>query len=77
MKTALRVASLFLCALVGLALVGRGIVNVVMIRLPGHEDTLHHLIMGSIFIGAGVCVLAVALEQIYCWRTHRRHDSLI
>ncbi len=77
MKTALRVASLFLCALVGLVLVGRGIVTVVMIRLPGHEDILHHITVGGVFVAAGVCVLAVALEQIYCWRTHRRHDSLI
>ncbi len=77
MKNALRVASLFLCALVGLALVGRGIVAVVMIRLPGHEDFVHHIAVGGVFIAAGVCVLAVALEQIYCWRTHRRHDSLI
>ncbi|MBZ5565338.1 MAG: hypothetical protein LAP13_23315 [Acidobacteriia bacterium] len=77
MKTAVRVASLFLCALVGLVLVGRGIVTVVIMRLPGHEDFLHHIVEGGVFIGAGVCVLAVALEQIYCWRTHRRHDSLI
>ncbi len=77
MKTALRIASLFLCALVGLLLVGRGIVTVILLRLPGHEDIQHHIVVGSIFIGAGVCVLAVALEQIYCWRTHRRHDSLI
>jgi hypothetical protein len=77
MKTILRVIALSLCALVGLVITGRGIATVVVIRLPGHEDMLRHLVEGSVFIAAGVCVLAVALEQLDCWRTHRKPDSLL
>jgi len=77
MKTALRVVVLILCALVGLVVIGRGIVTVVSIRLPGHEDVVQHLVEGSVFIAAGLCVLSVAIEQLYCWRTHHKDDSLL
>jgi hypothetical protein len=77
MNTALRAVLLLLCALVGLIVLGRGIADVVVIRMPGHEDILRHLIEGSILIAAGISVLSVAIEQLNCWRTHHRDDSLL
>jgi hypothetical protein len=77
MKTALRLAILFISALAGLWILGHGIALVVVIRTPGHPDVLHLLVEGSIRMAAGICVLSVALEQFDCWRTHRRDDSLL
>ncbi len=77
MKKALRIVMLFLSALVGLIVVGRGIATVVTIRLPGHEDHLRELLEGSVFIAAGICVLSVAVEQINCLRTHHKDESLL
>jgi hypothetical protein len=76
MKTVFRLVALVLCSLVGLFVLGRGIVLVVVIRLPGH-DVVRQLVEGSILIAAGICVLSVAIEQLYCWRTHRKDDSLL
>ena len=77
MKTVLRACLLLLCALVGLLVLGRGIVEVVAIRMPGHEDITRHLVEGSILIAAGIAVLSVAIEQFNCWRTHRKDESLL
>jgi hypothetical protein len=77
MKTALRVVVLFLCALIGLLAVGHGIALVVAVRTPGHEDVLGHLVEGSVYLAGGICVLSVAMEQLNCWRTHRKDDSLL
>jgi hypothetical protein len=77
MKTALRFAILFICALVGLWTLGHGIALVVVIRAPGHPDVLRLLFEGSARIAAGICVLSVAVEQFDCWRTHRKDDSLL
>lgn len=77
MKTALRLAMLFICALAGLWILGHGIALVVALRAPGHPDVLRHLVEGSVRIAGGICVLSVALEQFECWRTHRKDDSLL
>jgi vacuolar-type H+-ATPase subunit I/STV1 len=77
MKTALRVVVLFLCALMGLLAVGRGIALVVAVRRPGHGEVLGALIEGSVYLAGGLCVLSVAIEQLHCWRTHRKDDSLL
>jgi hypothetical protein len=77
MKTALRVVVLFLCALIGLLAVGRGVALVVAVRTPGHGDVLGFLIEGSVYLAGGICVLSVAIEQLNCWRTHRKDDSLL
>ena len=77
MKTPLRVVVLVICALVGLWTLGHGIALVILTRAPGHPDVLRLLVEGSILIAGGVCVLSVAVEQIDCWRTHRKDDSLL
>jgi uncharacterized membrane protein HdeD (DUF308 family) len=77
MKTALRALLLLLAALVGLVILGRGIVEVVAVRMPGHEDISARLVEGSILIAAGIAVLSVAIEQLNCWRTHHKDDSLL
>ncbi len=77
MKTVLRAVLLLLAALVGLVILGRGIVEVVAMRMPGHEDISAHLVEGSILIAAGIAVLSVAIEQLNCWRTHRKDESLL
>lgn len=77
MRTALRVVVLFLCALIGLLAVGRGIALAVAVRTPGHHDVLGSLIEGSVYLAGGICVLSVAIEQLHCWRTHRKDDSLL
>lgn len=79
MKTGLRVVALVLTALIGLWAIGHGIALAVALRtLPGgHEDILRHLIEGSISLAGGVCVLSVAAQQLYCWRTHRKDGGLL
>lgn len=78
MRTVLRSVALFLSAFIGLWAVIHGIILVVALRTePGHEDILRHLAEGSISIAGGICVLSVAVEQLYCMRTHRKDDSLI
>jgi hypothetical protein len=53
MKTVFRMVPLLLCSLVGLFVLGRGIVLVVVIRMPGHGDVLRQLLEGGVFIAAG------------------------
>lgn len=79
MKTGLRAVALVLTALIGLWAIGHGIALAVALRtLPGgHEDILRHLIEGSISLAGGVCVLSVAAQQLYCWRTHRKDGGLL
>jgi hypothetical protein len=79
MKTVLRVVALFLSAVVGLWAVGHGIALAVAIHsLAGeHADIVGELIEVSVSIAGGICVLSVAVEQLNCWRTHRKEDSLI
>ncbi|HZP01289.1 MAG TPA: hypothetical protein VFD30_13430 [Terriglobia bacterium] len=78
MKTALRLIALLISAILGLWVVIHGIALVVALRTePGHEDILRQLAEGSISIAGGISVLSVAVEQLYCMRTHRKDDSLI
>ena len=77
MKTILRVAVLVLCALTGLVVTGHGIAEAVLIRAPGHADIMRHLIEGSISIAGGVCVLAVAIDQLECLRMHRKSSHIL
>ncbi len=78
MKTLLRLVALSLSAFIGLWVVIHGIVVVIALPSePGREDILRHLAEGSISIAGGICVLSVAVEQLYCMRTHRKDDSLI
>jgi len=79
MKTALRVLALALSAVVGLWVLGHGVVLVVSIRhLAGSgQDIVEELIESSVSIAGGICVLSVAVEQLICWRTHRKEDSLL
>ena len=79
MKTGLRVVALVLSAVVGLWAVVHGIGLAVTIHsLAGeHTDVVRELIEVSVSIAGGICVLSVAVEQLNCWRTHRKDDSLI
>jgi hypothetical protein len=79
MKTALRVIALVLAAFVGLWVLAHGIVLAAQIRglLHQNEDIIAELVESSVSIAGGICVLSVAVEQLYCWRTHRKQDSLI
>jgi len=79
MKTALRVAALLLTALVGLWALGHGIALAAALRAfpGGHEDILRHLVEGSISIAGGVSVLSLSVQQLYCWRTHRKDGGLL
>jgi len=77
MKTVLRVVILVLCALTGLVVAGHGIAEAVLIHTPGREDVMRHLIEGSISIAGGVCVVAVAVDQLECIRTHRRSGNIL
>jgi len=77
MKTLLRVVILVLCALTGLVVAGHGIAEAVLIHTPGREDVMRHLIEGSISIAGGVCVVAVAVDQLECLRAHRRSGNIL
>jgi len=76
-KTALRVVTLALCAIIGLWAVGHGFALAAMANAPTHEDMLQYLLEVSVSIAGGVCVLSVAVEQLICWRTHRKEGGLI
>ena len=76
-KTALRVITLVLCAVVGLWAVAHGFALLVMFRAPSHQDMLEYMLEVSVSIAGGVCVLSVAVEQLICWRTHRKDGGLI
>jgi hypothetical protein len=78
-KTALRIIALLLAACVGLWVLIHGIVLAAQIHGLGREnqDFMAALAECSISIAGGICVLSVAVEQLYCLRTHRKEDSLI
>jgi len=38
---------------------------------------MRHLIEGSISIAGGVCVMAVAYNQLECLRSHRKSGNLL
>ena len=77
MKTVLRMAILVLCALTGLVVTAYGIAEAVSIHTPGHPDFMRHLIGGSISIAGGVCVMAVAIDQLECLRTHHKSGNIL
>jgi len=77
MKTVVRVVILVLCALTGLVVAGHGIAQAVLIHTPGREDVMRHLIEGSISIAGGACVVAVAVDQLECLRTHHRSGNIL
>jgi len=79
MKTALRVAALVLTAVIGLWALGHGIALAVAARMnpEEHSNILRYLLEGSVFIAGGVSVLSLAIQQLYCWRTHRRGSGLL
>lgn len=77
LKTALRVVTLVLCAIIGLWAVAHGFALVATAKAPSHEDMLQYLLEVSVSIPGGVCVLSVAVEQLICWRTHRKDGGLI
>jgi uncharacterized membrane protein YbhN (UPF0104 family) len=76
-KTGLRIVMLVLCAIIGLWAVGHGFALAVTVRAPSHEYMLQYLLEVSVSIAGGVCVLSVAIEQLNCWRTHRKDGGLI
>jgi hypothetical protein len=76
-KTALRVISLALCAIVGLWAVGHGFALAKTASALSHDDMLQYLLEVSVSIAGGVCVLSVAVQQLNCWRTHRKDGGLI
>jgi hypothetical protein len=76
-KTALRVVTLTLCAVVGLWAVVHGIALAATARAFSHEEMLQYLLEVSVSIAGGVCVLSVAVEQLNCWRTHHKDGGLI
>jgi uncharacterized membrane protein YbhN (UPF0104 family) len=77
LKTAFRIVTLVLCAIIGLWAVGHGIALAAFATIHSHEDMLQYLLEVSISITGGVCVLSVAAQQLYCWRTHRKSGGLI
>jgi uncharacterized membrane protein YbhN (UPF0104 family) len=79
MKTALRVVALALTTVIGLWAVGHGIILAVAIQALAreHADIVGELIEIGVSIAGGICVLSVTVEQLYCWRTHRKQDSLL
>jgi hypothetical protein len=76
-KTALRVATLVLCAVIGLWAVGHGFALAATATALSHEGMLQYLLEVSVSIAGGVCVLSVAVQQLNCWRTHRKDEGLI
>ncbi|MGO8813523.1 MAG: hypothetical protein ACLQVG_02500 [Terriglobia bacterium] len=77
LKTAFRVVSLVLCFIIGLWAVGHGIALAATAKAPSQEDMLQYLLEVSLSIAGGVCVLSVAVQQLYCWRTHHKEGGLI
>ena len=77
LKTAIRVVTLVLCAIIGLWAVAHGFALAATVRAPTHEDMLQYLLEISVSISGGVCVLSVAVDQLYCWRTHHKEGGLI
>ena len=79
MKTALRVLGLILTALMGIWLLFHGIVIGVTLhhRIAENQDVLGGLVEGSVFVAGGICVLSIAVQQFFCWRTHHQDGGLI
>jgi hypothetical protein len=76
MKSALRVIALLFAAFIGLWVLGHGIVLAAQVLRQNQHD-IEELVESSVSIAGGICVLSVAVEQLYCWRARRKDDSLI
>jgi vacuolar-type H+-ATPase subunit I/STV1 len=79
MKTALQAIILALTALMGLWALGHGIALGVSAhhRMTENQDVLSAFIEGSVFIAGGICVVSVAVKQLYAWLTHHRDGGLM
>ena len=77
--TFLRVTCLIVSALMGVWVLVHGIAALAALQeLPGDiEDYHRQLIEAAVFIAGGICILSVAGQQFYCWRTHRKDTSLL
>ena len=76
-KTVLRVIVLALCAVIGLWAVAHGVALAALFRQSPFDDRLQYLLEVSVSITGGISVLSVAVEQLYCWRTHRKDGGLL
>jgi hypothetical protein len=76
-KSALRIVTLSVCAVMGLWALAHGIFLASTLTAASHEDILQYLFEVSLSIAGGVCVLSVAIEQLICWRTHHKDGGLI
>ncbi len=76
MKTALRAIALFLCAVIGLWALLHGIFLAASLRtLPSQEEFFRRIAEIGILIAGGICVLSVAVEQLYVLRTHHKDEE--
>ena len=77
--TFLRIICLVVSALMGVWVLSHGIASAAALQgMPGDpEDFRRQLIEAAVFIAGGVCILSVAGQQFYCWRTHRRDGGLL
>ena len=76
-KSALRIVTLALCAVMGLWALAHEIFLASILRAASHDDMPQYLVEVSVSIAGGVCVLSVAIEQLICWRTHHKDGGLI
>ena len=76
-RSALRIVTLAVCAVMGLWALAHGIFLASTLTAASHEEMLHYLFEMSLSIAGGVCVLSVAVEQLICWRTHHKDGGLI
>jgi hypothetical protein len=79
MKTALHAIVLALTALMGLWALGHGIALGIAVheRLTTNQEILSGFVEASVFIAGGICVLGVAVKQLYAWLSHQRDGGLV
>jgi len=76
MKTLLRALALILSAVIGLWALVHGIMLAAAVRsLPSEEDVVTRMGEAGILIAGGICVLSVAVEQLYVLRTHHKDEE--
>jgi len=79
MKTALHAIVLALTALMGLWALGHGIALGIAVheRLNANQEIFAGFVEASVFIAGGICVLGVAVKQLYAWLSHQRDGGLV
>jgi len=78
MKSVLRGLCLTLCCAIGLWALAHGIAGAMALRaLPVGVDPARHLIETAVSTAGGFCVLSVAVQQLYSWRTHKKDGGLL